>query len=313
MTGPKTSGETKLTPSTDGGVKGGKYPRSRENRWGQVVYSYLMLTIGLGIGALGWTAFLIPAKIVGGGLTGIATILYFIFGWDVGLTSLVMNGFLLIAAIKVLGATFGIRTIAGAVILSGFLSGLRPLFPEPVMQETMMNAIVGGVLAGIGSGIVFVNGGSTGGTDIIAMIINKYRNISLGRLLLAIDVVIISSSYFIFNSLEKMVYGYMTMAILAYTVDMVISGNKQTVQFFIISNKFDEIRKLIIFEADRGMTILDGTGGYSGQERKVLMVIARKTQSSEIFKVVKAVDPEAFITMGTVMGVYGRGFDRIRI
>jgi uncharacterized membrane-anchored protein YitT (DUF2179 family) len=313
MTGPKTSGETKLTPSTDGGVKGGKYSRSRGNRWGQVVYSYLMLTIGLGIGALGWTAFLIPAKIVGGGLTGIATILYFIFGWDVGLTSLVMNGFLLVAAIKVLGATFGIRTIAGAVILSGFLSGLRPLFPEPVMQETMMNAIVGGVLAGIGSGIVFVNGGSTGGTDIIAMIINKYRNISLGRLLLAIDVVIISSSYFIFNSLEKMVYGYMTMAILAYTVDMVISGNKQTVQFFIISNKFDEIRKLIIFEADRGMTILDGTGGYSGQERKVLMVIARKTQSSEIFKVVKAVDPEAFITMGTVMGVYGRGFDRIRI
>jgi len=278
-----------------------------------VIRSYLMLTIGLGIGALGWTAFLIPAKIVGGGLTGIATVLYFIFGWDVGLTSLLMNGILILLAIKMLGATFGIRTIAGAVILSGFLSFLRPLFPEPVMQETMMNAIVGGVLAGIGSGIVFVNGGSTGGTDIIAMIINKYRNISLGRLLLGIDVIIISSSYFIFNSLEKMVYGYMTMAILAYTVDMVISGNRQTVQFFIISRKYEEIRKLVLFEADRGMTILNGMGGYSGEDRKVLMVIARKTQSSDIFRIVKSVDPEAFITMGTVMGVYGKGFDRIRI
>jgi uncharacterized membrane-anchored protein YitT (DUF2179 family) len=279
----------------------------------RVIRSYLMLTIGLGIGALGWTAFLIPAKIVGGGLTGIATVLYFIFGWDVGLTSLLMNGILILLAIKMLGATFGIRTIAGAVILSGFLSFLRPLFPEPVMQETMMNAIVGGVLAGIGSGIVFVNGGSTGGTDIIAMIINKYRNISLGRLLLGIDVIIISSSYFVFNSLEKMVYGYMTMAILAYTVDMVISGNRQTVQFFIISRKYEEIRKLVLFEADRGMTILNGMGGYSGEDRKVLMVIARKTQSSDIFRIVKSVDPEAFITMGTVMGVYGKGFDRIRI
>ena len=310
----KINKSLKKAKSSTGGIKEGKYSLPLwGSRWGQVFFSYLMLTIGLGIGALGWTAFLIPAKIVGGGLTGIATILYFVFGWDIGLSSLIMNGFLLLAAIKILGATFGVRTVVGAIILSGFLSVLRPLFPEPIMHETMMNAIVGGVLAGIGSGIVFVNGGSTGGTDIIAMIINKYKNISLGRLLLGIDVIIISSSYFIFESLERMVYGYMTMAILAYTVDMVISGNRQTVQFFIISNKFDEIRKLIIYEADRGLTLLNGIGGYSGEERKVLMVIARKTQSSEIFRIVKSVDPEAFITMGTVMGVYGQGFDRIRI
>ena len=311
------------TKSSPKGVIGRKHPlplrgslsdyRGQAGRRGQVFISYIMLTVGLGIGALGWTAFLIPAKIVGGGLTGIATILYFIFGWDVGLTSLIINAFLLLAAIKILGATFGVRTVAGAVILSGFLSILRPLFPEPVMHETMMNAIVGGVLAGIGAGIVFVNGGSTGGTDIIAMIINKYRNISLGRLLLTIDVIIISSSYFIVHSFEKMIYGYMTMAILAYTVDMVISGNRQTVQFFIISKKFEEVRKMILYEADRGLTILNGIGGYSGEERKVIMVIARKTQSSEIFRIVKSVDPEAFITMGTVMGVYGKGFDKIRI
>ncbi len=277
------------------------------------IRSYLMLAIGLGIGALGWTAFLIPAKIVGGGLTGIATVLYFIFGWDVGLTTLIINAFLVIAAIKILGASFGIRTIIAAVILSGFLSLFQPMFPNPIMHETMMNAIVGAVMSGIGSGIVFLNGGSTGGTDIIAMIINKYRNISLGRLLLGIDVVIISSSYFLFHSLEKMVYGYMTMAILAYTVDLVLSGNRQSVQFFIISKKFEDIRELIIHEADKGMTILNGYGGYSGDETKVLMVIARKNQSSEIFRIVKRIDPDAFISMGNVVGVYGKGFDRIKI
>ncbi len=311
MTEIKTSAKTKSSPK---GVIERKHSLPlRGSRRGQVFLSYLMLTIGLGIGALGWTAFLIPAKIVGGGLTGIATVLYYVLGWDVGLTTLIINGFLLIAAIKILGASFGVRTIVAAVILSGFLSFFQPMFTTPIMHETMMNAIVGGVLSGIGSGIVFINGGSTGGTDIIAMIINKYRNISLGRLLLSIDVIIISSSYFIFKSLETMVYGYMTMAILAYTVDMVLSGNRQTVQFFIISKKPEEIKKLVIHEADRGMTILNGHGGYSGEEIKVLMVIVRKNQSSEIFRIVKRVDPDAFITMGNVMGVYGQGFDRIKI
>lgn len=277
------------------------------------IRSYLFLTIGLGIGSLGWTGFLIPAKIVGGGLTGIATILYFITGWDIGLTSLIINVFLIVLAIRILGASFGVKTIYCVLVLSGFLSFLRPLFEAPIVSELMMNAIIGGILGGLGAGIVFVNGGSTGGVDIIAMIINKYKNISLGRLLLGMDVLIISSSYFLFQSIETMVYGYMTMAILAYTVDMVISGNKQTVQFFIISNKYEEIRKSVIFDANRGLTIMHGTGGYSGEDVKVLMVIGRKSESQVIFRIVKEIDPEAFITMGNVMGVYGKGFDKIKI
>ncbi|MBI9060739.1 MAG: YitT family protein [Marinilabiliaceae bacterium] len=277
------------------------------------IRSYLFLTIGLGIGTLGWTGFLIPAKIVGGGLTGIATILYFITGWDIGLTSLIINVFLILLAIRVLGASFGVKTIYCVLVLAGFLSFLRPLFEEPIVSELMMNAIIGGILGGLGGGIVFVNGGSTGGVDIIAMIINKYKNISLGRLLLAMDVLIISSSYFLFQSIETMVYGYMTMAILAYTVDMVISGNKQTVQFFIISNKHEKIRKSVIFDANRGLTVMHATGGYSGEDVKVLMVIGRKSESQVIFRIVKEIDPEAFITMGNVMGVYGKGFDKIKI
>ena len=216
---------------------------------------------------------------------------------------------------RILGASFGIKTIYCVLVFAGLLSILRPLFDAPVVSELMMNAIIGGILGGIGAGIVFINGGSTGGVDIIAMIINKYRNISLGRLLLSMDVIIISSSFFLLqtSSIETVVYGFMTMAILAYTVDLVISGNKQTVQFFIISSKPEELRKSVIFEAERGLTILHGKGGYSGEDRQVLMVIARKRETQEVFKVVKQIDPDAFITVGTVMGVYGQGFDKIRI
>ena len=278
------------------------------------VRSYIMLTVGLAIGTLGWTAFLIPAKIVGGGLTGIATIIYLTMGFDIGLTSLIINALLILLAMRILGASFGIKTIYCVLVMSGLLTLFRPLFEEPVVSEVMMNAIIGGILGGLGAGIVFVNGGSTGGVDIIAMIINKYKNISLGRLLLGMDVLIISSSFFLVqtSSIETVVYGFMTMAILAYTVDMVISGNKQTVQFFIISKKPEELRKSVIFDAERGLTILHGKGGYSGEDRQVLMVIARKNETQEIFKVVKQIDPDAFITVGTVMGVYGQGFDKIR-
>ncbi|MBK3519457.1 YitT family protein [Carboxylicivirga marina] len=277
--------------------------------------SYIMLTAGLVIGTLGWTAFLIPAKIVGGGLTGIATIIYLTMGFDIGLTSLIINGFLIVLAMRVLGASFGIKTIYCVLVMSGLLTLFRPLFEEPVVSELMMNAIIGGMLAGLGAGIVFVNGGSTGGVDIIAMIINKYKNISLGRLLLGMDVLIITSSFFLIesSSIEMVVYGFMMMGILAYTVDLVISGNKQTVQFFIISSKPEELRKSVIFDAERGLTILHGKGGYSGEDRQVLMVIARKSETQEIFKVVKQIDPDAFITVGTVMGVYGQGFDKIKI
>ncbi|MBS2097805.1 YitT family protein [Carboxylicivirga linearis] len=277
--------------------------------------SYLMLTIGLAIGTLGWTGFLIPAKIVGGGLTGIATILYFIFGWDVGLSTLIINIALILIAMKVLGASFGIKTIYCVLVFSGLLTVMRPFFDAPIVSELMMNSIIGGILGGIGAGIVFVNGGSTGGVDIIAMIINKYKNISLGRLLLGMDVIIISSSFFLVqtSSIETVVYGFMTMAVLAYTVDLVISGNKQTVQFFIISSKPEQIQKSVIFEANRGLTVLHGTGGYSGEPRKVLMVIAKKSDTQMIFKVVKQIDADAFITVGTVMGVYGQGFDKIKI
>ncbi|MFV0289953.1 MAG: YitT family protein [Mangrovibacterium sp.] len=277
------------------------------------IRSYIIITVGLLIGTLGWTAFLIPSGIVGGGLTGIATILYFILGWNPGISSLVINILLIILAIKVLGSSFGIKTIYCVLLFAGLLSYFSSVFTTPLLSDTMMNTIVGGILIGSAAGVIFINGGSTGGIDIVALMINKYLNISLGRLLLSLDVIIISSSYFLVqkSSIETVVYGLMTMAILAYCVDLIISGNKQTMQFFIISKKSDELKYAIIHTAKRGLTVLNGSGGYTGDDRAVLMVISSKRDMQEVFSVVKEVDPDAFITVGTVMGVYGLGFDKI--
>lgn len=277
------------------------------------IKSYVIITIGLVIGTLGWSAFLIPSGIVGGGLTGIATILYFLFDWNAGVSTLIINIGLILLAIKILGSSFGIKTIYCVALYSGLLGIFTEIIQNPVVSDPMMNTIIGGILIGTSAGIVFVNGGSTGGIDIVALIINKYHNISLGKLLLSMDVIIISSSYFLVqqSSIETVVYGLMTMAILAYTVDLIISGNKQTMQFFIISSKPEELRKAIIYEAKRGLTVLNGNGGFSGDERKVLMVISSKREMQEIFNVVREIDPDAFITVGTVMGVYGQGFDKI--
>ncbi len=277
------------------------------------IRNYAMLTIGLVIGTLGWTAFLIPSKIVGGGLTGIATIFNFTLGWDIGLTALIVNMGLIVVSTRILGASFGIKTVYAILLSSTLLSVFSNLFTEKIVLDTMMNTIIGGMLVGTSAGIVFSHGGSTGGTDIIAKIINKYKNITLGKLLLSMDVIIISSSYFFVehSSLETVVYGLMSMAIMAYTVDLIISGTKQTVQFLIISDKPEELRQGIIHNAKRGLTILNGTGGYSGDDRKVLLVISRKTEIRDVFREIQEIDPNAFITVGTVMGVYGQGFDKI--
>ncbi len=276
------------------------------------VQSYIILTIGLAIGTIGWAGFIIPSKIVGGGVIGIATVFHFLTGLDIGIMAFAMNALLILLAIKVIGSSFGIKTIYAIAVFSLFLSLISHYVDGPLVSEKIMATLTGSILAGTGSGIVFLNGGSTGGSDIIALMINKYRNITLGRLLLYIDAIVISSSFFLFKSIEAMVYGFVTMAIIAYTVDVIISGTKQTVQFFIFSDKHEELQHHIIHVAKRGLTILPGQGGYSGHEVKVLMVIARKSESQIILRIIKKIDPQAFITMGSVMGVYGQGFESIK-
>lgn len=267
--------------------------------------SYFIIALGLFINAIGWTGFLIPSEIVGGGVSGIGTIIYFATSFKVGYSVFIINGLLIIAAMRVLGFGFGIKTLFATFVLSFFLWLLQSIITEPLVNDRFMSAIIGGIMAGASAGIILSQGGSTGGTDIIAMMINKYRNYSPGQLILTLDLIIISSSYFLTNSIEQVVYGYVAMSVSAYCVDLVIEGRQQSVQIFIFTKMFDEIRNKLVSCHDQGMTELQAKDGFSQKDIKILMLLAKKKDSQSILKMVKIVDPEAFISMGSVMGVYG--------
>lgn len=278
----------------------------------QSVKNYTLITVGLFINALAWTAFLIPSEIVGGGVTGLSALIYYATGFPVGFSFFIINIGLIIIGIKSLGLSFGIKTIYGTIIISVFLSLLQQAITEPVVSDRFMSAIIGGIMAGASVGLVFSQGGSTGGTDIIAMIINKYRNISPGKLILYMDVLIISSSYFLFQSFEVLVYGFVVMSVASYSIDMVLMGHRQSVQMFIFSKNHELIAEQIANEIGRGVTLINGKGWYSKAESNVLMVVVRRYETNQIFRTIKQIDPSAFVSVANVMGVYGEGFDPIK-
>ncbi|MBC35398.1 MAG: membrane protein [Bacteroidetes bacterium] len=274
--------------------------------------SYAMVTLGLFIHAFAWTGFLIPSKIVGGGVSGIGTLIYFTTEIPVGITVFAINIVLLLAALKVLGARIGVNTIFGITVVSLFLWLQQMLIKEPLVNDQFMAALIGGLLAGGGLGIAFANGGNSGGTDIIALIITKYRNISMGRVILYFDIVIIASSYFIFKSIETIIYGYVTMAVLAYTIDMVLDGAKQSYQVMIFSKHNEQIGQKLVDEVGRGVTTLYGQGWYK-QQNNVLLIIIRKKDKTRVMRIIKEVDPNSFMSIAKVSGVYGQNFEDIKI
>jgi uncharacterized membrane-anchored protein YitT (DUF2179 family) len=268
---------------------------------------------GLILYALGWTGFLLPNEITTGGVTGVGALVFFSSGIPVAVTYFSINCLLLVISIKIFGFRFSIKTIVSVVLLTFFLSVAQTVIKEPLVKgEPFMSCILGGVMCGLGLGLVFNFKGSTGGTDIVALIIHKYRNISIGKALLICDLSIICSSYIVFHSIEKIVYGLVVMGVSSYTVDMVLNGARQSVQFFIFSEKYEEIAGTIISRAHRGCTVLDGTGWYSQRPVKVIVVMAKKNESLTIFRIVKEIDPNAFISQSSVIGVYGHGFDRLK-
>lgn len=282
------------------------------------VRTYVVIAFGLLILSVAWTAFLIPHQISGSGVTGIGAIVYYATGIPMGYTYFAINMVLMVVALKILGAGFGIKTIYGIVLSAVMLTILQPLIPAAVVQEKFMSAIIGGMLCGVGLGIVFTQGGSTGGTDIIAMVVTKYRNISPGRIILYCDVFIISSSYIILTHLESaqrvetMVYGFVTMAIQAYTLDAILSGNRQSVQIFIFSQHYEKIADQIISRVRRGVTVIDGTGWYTKENQKVIITLVRKHELTDVYRIIKSVDHDAFITVANVMGVFGKGFEELK-
>jgi len=271
---------------------------------------YVTILFGLALYALGWTGFLLPHEITTGGVTGVAALVYFAYGIPVAATYLSINVVLLIISIRMFGWKFSFRTIIGVLILTLFLSVAQKYITKPLLvNEPFMACIIGGLIAGAGVGTVLTANGSTGGTDIIALIVNKYRNVTPGRAMLYSDLVIICSSYLLFHSIDKILYGLTSLVVSTYAVDMVLNGDRQSVQFFIFSSKYEGIAERINNEAHRGVTVLDGMGWYSKKPSKVLCVMARKNESVKIFRIVKQVDPNAFVSQGSVIGVYGKGFD----
>ena len=275
---------------------------------------YFMIVVGLALYAFGFTAFILPEKVVSGGLAGVSSLVYFKFGIPVAITNYTLNVLLLIMAFRVVGRTFVIRTVFGFSVISLFFGIMQPLFPQPfVNNQPFMNIILGSIMCGLGVGLAFIHNGSTGGTDIVAAMVSKKTNVTIGRMILYTDVFIISSSYLLFHSIDKIVYGFVILLVVAFVCDYVINTNRQAVQFTIISEKWEEIANSINNEAHRGCTLLHGTGWYTKRDVKMLIVMCRKIESVTIFRIIKSIDKDAFVTQANVNGVYGVGFDEVKV
>ena len=291
------------------------------NKIGRETKDYLAITFGLICYAMGWAAFMLPYQITTGGVSGISAIIYYATGIEIQVSYFVINLLFLIAALKILGPKFSIKTIYAIFMLTFLLWFFQEIFKDAngelpqILGENQefMACVIGACLLGLGIGVIFTNNGSTGGTDIIALIVNKYKDVTLGRMMMYCDIIIISSCYFIFQDWKRVVFGFVTLIIMTAIIDWVINSNKQSVQFLIFSRKHNEIAEGISKKIDRGVTLLDGTGWYSGQDIKVVVVLAKKSQSLDIFRLVRDIDDNAFISQSNVVGVYGEGFDKLKI
>ncbi len=284
----------------------------KTNVW-RTARDYIFITVAMAIYAFGFCAFILPEKVVIGGLAGVGTIVYLTLGIPVAITQYACNLALLAIAYKIVGKKFVFGTIYGATMISVFVGIFQPLFPEPLTNEPFMNIVIGGLLAGLGVGMAFTHNGSSGGTDIIAAMVQKYTNVTVGRTMLYNDCIIISSSYFIYHRIDLVVYGFVVLILCSYMADMIINTNRQAVQFTIFSQKWQEIATAINNDARRGCTILSGMGWYSKHEVKVLLVMCRKIESVTISRIIKSIDPDAFVTQTNCNGVYGKGFDELKV
>lgn len=294
--------------------------------WNEVK-DYIFITLGLLLYTFGWTVFLLPYEIVTGGVTGMSAVIYYATGIRIENTYLVINVAMLLVALKILGLRFLIKTIYAIVALYFMLK-----FAQMLMMgsdghfirilgddQNFMSLIIGCMLTGTSLAIVFLHNGSTGGTDIIAACINKYHNFSLGQVLIGVDLLIIGSCLFIpefgdgLQRVYKVVFGLCTMVVENFMLDYVMNARRESVQFMIFSKKWQEIADAIGTKMEHGVTILDGHGWYTGKDVKVLCILAKKTESVTMFRLIKMIDPNAFVSQSSVIGVYGEGFDEMKV
>lgn len=288
-----------------------------------VVSEYLLMVVGLLIYSFGWISCIMPANTLSGGAAGFALLLYHVTGLPIGALTLVINGVLLVVGGLVVGWNFGLKTVFCIVMLAVSMSIVQPLMEglipagqtvfglDPVTDRILL-VIMGGILAGAGVALCFRQGGSTGGTDIVAMIINKYKTISYGRILMTVDSMIIISSLFVGGmGVDSVIYGFVVTAVMGYTVDVIQSGSQQSSQIFVFTRRYAELSDVIITHTHHSATVLDATGWYSKEGIKIVLVVCRKRESAQMLNMVRQVDPDAFVSMGSVMGVYGKGFEAL--
>ncbi len=295
-----------------------------KNKFLATFKSYAIITLGLVFYVLAWVVFIMPHQLVGGGVTGISAVIQYCTGFNVSYSFFIINGVLLLIALKVLGPSFGVKTIYAMVVTTLLLRFLPMVIPQEFIQiialdnGKLLSVLIGGTLSALGISLTFSQGGSSGGTDIIALMITKYRAISPGKILLILDVFIIGSSLIVPTEgswgvrVANLMYGYIMAGVFSVALDLFVSGSKQSVQIFIFSKNYEKIADRITSDVHRGVTALQGKGWYTKTESTVLLVIARKPELKLLLNLIKEEDPQAFISVGSVSGVYGYGFDVIK-
>lgn len=295
------------------------------------IKEWVLITLGILIYTAGWSIFLTPNNLVGGGVSGISAIIQYATGIKMGFTYLVLNGILLLISMFIIGPKFGAKTIYAIILASICLNLFQTYLPQELIQNLALSngkllcSLIGGAMAGFGIGMSISQGGSTGGTDIVALIYTKYHNVSPGKVILLMDVVIIASSLLVpsFDAngqalpfVEKfttVVFGMIIVTVTGNVCDIYLAGSKQSVQLFILSQKYEEIADMIVEDFHRGVTVLDGEGWYTKNNLSVLMVLTRKNDVNMLLRAIKRIDPDSFLTISSVAGVYGRGFDTLKV
>ena len=287
-----------------------------KSRTSSNIKDLVFITLGILSYAVGYTAFILPEQVVMGGASGLAALVFYATSIPTWISLATINCTLLFIAFKALNLQFIVRTITGVGIMVLFIGILQPFFAaNPLItagEDKFMHVLIGGAMSGAGLGLVFSHNGSTGGTDILTVLLNKYFNMSFGRAMQFIDGIIISSSYLLFHSTETIVYGFAFTFVATFVCDYVIDGARQTVQFLIISKKYKDIADAINMDVKRGVTLIEGKGWYSKADVDMLIVLTRKHESQEVFAVIKAIDPDAVVSQTFCQGVFGEGFDKIK-
>ena len=270
--------------------------------------SAVQIVLGCALGALAYPLFLVPNHIAPGGLTGLATVLNYLFHWPVGTASLVMNVPLFIIGYRAMGRVFVIRSLAATVLFSALID-LIPL--PPMTQQPLLGAVFGGVLLGAGLGLILRGGATTGGTDMVArMIHNRFQHISVGAILFSIDCCVVLMAGF-FIEAEYALYAFVALYAASKLIDVVMVGLTREKACYIISTQHEQVKREIMEKLDRGVTVLHAEGGYSGQERPVLLCVLSAQELGRLKAIVREADEDAFLFISDAHEVLGEGFRKL--